>query len=91
MRESRPREERRDQRPTFSRTEMMWEVGWKEEGSRLWWMEPLRMNGSWGIVMMRSRMMERGMWERSRPSIRMVPESLSSMRRRTERRVDLPL
>jgi len=41
--------------------------------------------------MMRERIVSRGIRERSMESIVMVPESRSKIRRRTERRDDLPL
>ncbi len=49
------------------------------------------MKGSWGIVMMRERIVSRGIRERLRESMVMVPESRSRIRRRTERSDDLPL
>ena len=49
------------------------------------------MNGSWGMVMMRERIVSRGMSERLIESIVIVPESRSKMRRSLERRDDLPL
>jgi hypothetical protein len=62
-----------------------------EFGSAFKRTEAARMNGSWGMVMMRERIVSRGMRERSTESIIIVPESRSKMRRRTERRDDLPL
>lgn len=62
-----------------------------EVGSAFKRMEPARKKGSWGMVMMRERIVSRGMSERSTESIVIVPESRSKIRRMTERRVDLPL
>lgn len=62
-----------------------------EVGSALKRTEPARVNGSWGMVMMRERIVSRGMSERLIESIVIVPDSRSKMRRRTERRDDLPL
>lgn len=53
--------------------------------------EPARRMGSWGMVIMRERIVSRGMRERSTESIVRMPEEGSRMRRRTERREDLPL
>lgn len=62
-----------------------------EVGSALKRTEPAKMNGSCGIVMIRERMISRGMRERSIESIVIVPESRSRIRRSTERSDDLPL
>jgi hypothetical protein len=62
-----------------------------EVGSALKRTEPAKINGSWGIVIIRERIVSRGMRERSIESMVIVPESRSKMRRRTDRRDDLPL
>lgn len=62
-----------------------------EVGSAFKRTEPARIKGSWGIAMIRERIVSRGIRERSMESIVMVPESRSKIRRRTERRDDLPL
>ena len=49
------------------------------------------MNGSCGIAIILDRIISRGMVLRSRPSTVIVPEELSMMRRKVERRELLPL
>lgn len=53
--------------------------------------EPGRMKGSCGMVIILDRIISRGIVLRSRSSILIVPEELSRMRRRTERRELFPL
>ena len=62
-----------------------------EVGSRFRRTEPERMKGSWGIVVIFWRIISRGIVLRSSPSMVMVPDEMSRIRRRTERREDLPL
>lgn len=62
-----------------------------EVGSAFKRTEPARMNGSCGMAVIRDRIISRGRVERSRLSIRIVPSVMSTRRRKTERRVLLPL
>ncbi len=80
-----------DQSPTFVRASMMRESEMVDEGSALMRTVPERIKGSWGMVMMRDRIISRGRVVRSKPSTVMVPEEWSRIRRRRERREDLPL
>ena len=92
MSESRPpRDSRMDHNPTFSKEEMRRESGRRGVGSRLTRTVPDIMKGSWGIVIIRERMVSRGSVERERLSTVIAPEELSRVRRRTQRREDLPL
>ena len=66
---------------TFVRAAMMSGSEFVPKGSALRRMEPIRCSASWGIAMRRSRMVSRGRVARSMPSMVMVPESISRMRR----------
>ena len=86
-----PREERMSQSPTLVSEVMIASSEVSEAGSAFKRTDPASMKGSWGIVTIRERMISRGMTCRSKLSILIVPESMSMIRRRTERSELLPL
>lgn len=65
--------------------------GMRVVGSAFRRTEPERIKGSCGMVVILERIISRGMVLRSRLSSVIVPEELSRMRRKTERRELLPL
>jgi hypothetical protein len=70
---------------------MMAESEWVRLGSALTWTVSFMTKGSWGMAIILVRMVSRGMVRRFRPSMMMVPESISMRRRRARRRELLPL
>ena len=79
------------QSPTLVNEEMMRLSGTVPVGSAFKRTEPERMNGSCGMVMIRERIISRGTKRMSMSSMVIVPESISMIRRRTERRELFPL
>lgn len=87
-----PAEATTSQSPTREST--VWrsvsECGEDEDGERLRRMEPVRKTGSWGMTLMRSRRVWRGMVEMSMLSIVIEPDCISSMWKRRATKLDLP-